>query len=83
MVRVRLTVRGSARVRLRVRFRVRVSFIVRVWVRKKRMCMNFMKCFREKRTCLLCKDKTLFLICQSIVRRENSLPSLEKLYFER
>ena len=37
-------------VRVSVRLSVRVR--VRVKVRKKRMYMNFMKCFCENRTCL-------------------------------
>ena len=53
-VSVRLRVRVSVRVRVMVRLRARVRDSVRdrVRVRKERMCMNFIKYFFEKRTCI-------------------------------
>ena len=46
-------VRHKVRFRLRVRVRVSVRLRFRVRVRvKKIMCMNFMKCFCVKYTCL-------------------------------
>ena len=44
----------SVRVMFNLRFRDGVRFSVRdrVRVRKKRICMNFMKCFCVKRTCV-------------------------------
>ena len=41
-----------------------------------KMCMNFMKYFMRNSHFFLCIDKTMFVICQSIVRSENSLPFL-------
>ena len=49
MVRVRVMFR------VRVRVSVRVSVRVRVRVRKKRIFMNFLKCFCVKRTCVSLK----------------------------
>ena len=39
-------------------------------------CMDFMKCFCEKRTCLSLTRKALFGICQGDVKTENTLSSL-------
>ena len=52
---VRFRVRVSFRLRLRFKVRVIVRVRVRFMVRKKRICMNFMKCFCVKRTCVSLK----------------------------